>query len=468
MPFIGKRSHPMPNGKRFVSMRVKFVITAVVTGVSVITAALLLVTGSLHLFRRTYMKPERVNERMEEYIHSFATYVAEEQLSSDDAAAVVRWTRSHRAVYLVVVNGDDDAFGAAGGELWEGGSEPDRKPFFDPIISNDGSHGFSVDETSRMYAVGFQNGVHSVGLVDYSMSRVTDIIILSGILGAVALFLLTMLLYYHLQIRSIVSVSREVMAVSNGALEAEIESSRNDEIGQLAADVNSMRKAILEKMSEREAAWQANRDLLTSVTHDIRTPLTSLLGYMDLMGKDCENLTEEQREYLRICTRKAEQIKSLSDKLFLYFWAYNQAEYTPSAFETYECALLMEQLIGDSIPGMEAEGLSVHTDLSAISPEDRVRLPIEALRRVTDNVFDNVVKYADRRRPVSVRAEREEGMIRILFSNAVGKPKEHTSSTRIGEKTCIGIMEQIGGRYATAREGRIFTAILSLPLTIEQ
>ena len=78
MPFIGKRSHPMPNGKRFVSMRVKFVITAVVTGVSVITAALLLVTGSLHLFRRTYMKPERVNERMEEYIHSFATYVAEE------------------------------------------------------------------------------------------------------------------------------------------------------------------------------------------------------------------------------------------------------------------------------------------------------------------------------------------------------------------------------------------------------
>ena len=299
-------------------------------------------------------------------------------------------------------------------------------------------------------------------------SLATDLIVLGCVLLAIVLFLMVMLIYYHHQIRAIVLLSGEVRSVSEGRLESSISASRNDEIGQLAHDVDLMRRTILEKMAEREAAWQANSDLLTSMTHDIRTPLTTLLGYMDLLAKDNDNFTEEQKAYVRICTQKASQIKGLSDKLFLYFWAYNRAdsESSPPA-EVYECGLLMEQLIGDYIPAMEAEGLSISADLSAIHPEDRVAVQIDALRRVTDNLFDNAAKYADPSSPVSITAEREGEQVKLMFSNAIGPRREHTSGTRIGTKTCVCIMEQLNGRFETREENGRFTATLTLPLCAE-
>ena len=289
------------------------------------------------------------------------------------------------------------------------------------------------------------------------------LVLLVGVLSAVAVFLLVMLIYYHIQIRALVLLSDEVSAVSAGRTDAEITATRNDEIGQLAEDVRLMRQTILERAAEKERAWQANSDLLTSMTHDIRTPLTGLLGYLDLLEKDSDGFTEGQRAHLRICTQKAEQIKSLSDKLFLYFWAYNQAEAESTAdTESFACGFLMEQLVGEYIPAMEAAALTMESDLSAIGPDDRVRVRIEYLRRVTDNLFDNAVKYADPRYPLRMTAERDGGFIRICFTNTVGKAREHTTSTRIGVKSCVNLMKQMGGRFETYEGGGTFTAAIVL------
>lgn len=287
------------------------------------------------------------------------------------------------------------------------------------------------------------------------------LIVALGVLSAICTFLLVMLIYHHLQIRAIVQLSAEVEAVSMGRLEEAISLRRHDEIGQLAADVNRLRETILEKVAQKEAAWQANSDLLTSMTHDIRTPLTGLLGYLELMGKEEEDLTETQRDQLRLCIRKAEQIKGLTDNLFLYFWAYNQAESEKSIeTEPLACGLLMEQLIGDYIPALEAAGLTLEYDLTAIRPEDEVHVSAEYLRRVTDNLFDNIVKYASPDHPVRVTAEREEGYIRIRFENTIGSPRETAAGTRVGVKSCVNMMRMMGGSLKTEeREGRFWAEV---------
>lgn len=458
MPFVGDA---MPDGRRFVSMRVKFVGVMLVTGMTVLALALLLIPLSLRLFRWHYAQPDRVDQRLEEYVRDFAAYVAEEDIRSDDAAAVVAWTKRNRSVYLTVFNDADNHFGAAGGELWEGEDQPDMKPFFNEIISEE--YGATVDENGGVYAVRFSNGIHSVAVVDYSLSTGTDIILIIGVLSSILIFFLVLMIYYHSQTRAIVNLSRKVETVSGGNLQAELSSQRNDEIGQLADSVNTMRNTILEKMEERQQAWQANSDLLTSMTHDIRTPLTTLLGYMELLSADSDSLTEEQKSYIRVCTTKAEQIKGLSDKLFLYFWAFNRVE-PDSELENVEASLLFEQLIADYIPAMETEGLTVTADLSAIAPTDTVRIRVDSLRRVTDNIFDNLVKYADRRTPVTVVAQREGNELILRFTNAIGQRNDKTSSTRIGVKTCVNMMQMMGGRFeTTAEEGR-FTATMTLPL----
>lgn len=443
-------------------MRVKFVAVMLTTAVSILVMALTAIPLALQLFRTYHTQPDRVEQRLESYVRDFAAYVAEEKVRSDDATAVVEWTKRNRSVYLTVFNDADNHFGAAGGELWEGEEQPNMDPFFDKIISDEES--VNVDGNGGVYIVLFNNGIHSVAVVDYSLSTGTDTIIIVGVLSALLLFFVVLLIYYHTQTRAIVDLSHRVETVSSGDLEADLGSERNDEIGQLACNVDNMRDTILEKMDEKQQAWQANSDLLTSMTHDIRTPLTTLLGYMELLTADNENLTDEQKAYIRVCATKAEQIKGLSDKLFLYFWAFNRVE-PEGAMETVEATFLFEQLIADYVPAMETEGLTFTADLTALTATDTVHIYADSLRRVTDNIFDNLVKYADRRVPVAMTAERGEGRIILRFTNAIGHKSNKTSSTRIGVKTCVNMMKMMGGQFETHSDGTLFTATMILPTT---
>lgn len=456
LPLIGRTTR---DGKPFISMRLKFVFVMLITAAAVTLFALIAIPTALQIFRTVNTKPERVEERLDSYVRSFAEYVAEENIRADDAKAVVAWTRRHHSVFLTVFNSSDEQFGAAGGELWEGGEQPDMVPFFHKVMDEE-----STGEPSMVYVVLFANGIHNVAVVDYSLATGTDAVIIIGVLTALFLFFIVLMLYYHRQTRAIVLLSHDVEAISGGDLDATIGTGRRDEIGKLAEDVDVMRNTILEKMAEQDRAWQANSDLLTSMTHDIRTPLTTLLGYMEILGADNANLTEEQKSYVSVCTRKAEQIKELSDKLFLYFWAFNRAETeNASEFETYEAGLLLEQLIGDYIPAMEAVGLCISADLSAIRPSDTVRVHLDCLRRVTDNVFDNMTKYADRAAPVTIRAVREKGFITVSFTNNVKARAETPAGTHIGVKTCVNMMHMMAGRFETVTDGQSFTASMSLP-----
>ncbi len=466
----------MPNGRRFVSMRVKFVGMLWITGLSVVLAALILIPLALRIFRNAYTTPENTDARLERYVETFATYIAEEQVRSDDTAAVVKWTRLHRSVYLTVFTSttSDDHFGAAGGELWEGDDRPDMEPFFDKIIpSSGGSLGGATESApapptsneGTLYTVRFADGLCSVAVVDYSLSTYSDLIVAGGAILAVAIFFIVVIVYYHSQARAIVTLSREVEAVSGGALDSAILADRNDEIGCLARDVDIMRNTVIEKMDEQQRAWQANSDLLTSMTHDLRTPLTTLLGYLEILGneRESDNLTPEQRAYVGVCTTKAEQIKALSDKLFLYFWAYNRPD-SDGELESFDAALLLGQLIGDYIPAMEVAGLRVETELDAIPPSATIRVRMDCLRRVTDNLFDNLTKYADPAAPVRVTASVQVSRLTLTVQNHTSPTAEPTPGTRIGHKTCRNMMDLMRGTFAAEEREGVFTVTLTWPL----
>ncbi len=460
----------MPDGSRFFSMSVKFFGVLVVTGVGVVLGALILIPLTLQIFRNIYMRPDNVDARLEMYARQFATYVAREQVRSDDTAAVVAWTRRHGSVYLTIFSETDEGFGAAGGELWEGDDRPDMEPFFDEIIPDavgEGEYTVDLPTEGTLYNIRFANGISSVALVDYSISTATDLIVMGGVVVALAVYFLLILFFYRRQTRAIISLSHEVEAVSGGALDGVIAVNRNDEIGLLAHDVDTMRNTIIQKMDEQNRAWQANRDLLTSMTHDLRTPLTTLMGYMELLGADSseenQNLTEEQRTYIRVCSEKAEQIKSLSDKLFLYFWAYNRPE-CEMPLETVDAHLLFDQLIGDYIPAMEVAGLHIVGSPDAIPAGTIVRVQPDALHRVTDNLFDNLVKYADPSAPVYIITAVTHDSLTLRMTNTVAPCNDKSTGTRIGHRICRNMMEQMHGQFSVTTDENIFTAELTFPL----
>lgn len=452
---------------RFVSLRWKFALVLVVSAVTTLVLALLLIPLVLNLVLDVYTSQSQVDKRLNTYIQNFAEYVIEEDVRSDDAASVVKWTKLHRYVHLVVFEGDEAQFGVAGGEILPGDETPVMDPIFTDIISEENDQNDVIGNT---YAVRFADRICSVSVVDYSASMMYDSILMGGIIIAISCFFLVMIFYYHKQINAIVALSGEVERISGGELTADIDNHRNDEIGNLARDVDTMRTTIITKMDEEREAWLVNSQLITSMSHDIRTPLTTLLGYMELLSADTQNLTPEQKAYVSVCAAKAEQIKGLSDKLFLYFWAYHRGE-EDVPLEVYPAALLFEQMLGEWLLPMEGEGFSVQVSLKSLPHDAQIMVNVDCLRRIMDNLFDNIRKYADRAAPVCVSASvisaGEQPQVCLSISNKVGQPKEGSSGTHVGHRTCANMAELMNGEFSSQIQGDIFVANICLSVTAD-
>lgn len=444
-----------------VSIRVKFAVVLLISAVLVITAALILIPIAVSLITDFYMEPERVNDRLEDYINDFSDYVLEERITSDDAASVAQWSVFHRNVHLVVFGGENAQFGVADGEILEGDDVPEVG---DTIFSGNIPDSDSSDMTfGNTYIVRFADRVCSVSVIDYSGMAVYNGVHTVGIVIAMFVFFVILLVYHHRQTKAILNLSSEVEEVSGGALSAPIHSKRNDEIGGLARDVDIMRATILQKMEDQRAAREANGELITSMSHDIRTPLTTLLGYMELLQNDADTLTEEQRTYVQLCTEKAEQIKELSDKLFLYFWAYHVHEELVDT-EPCDAMLLLEQMMGEWGLPMETEGISLEVKAEDVPAGTRILVNTECLRRIIGNVFDNIRKYAHRSHPVKVtlRMAADQREVVIAFGNIIGNHQAKTTGTHIGHKTCVNMAQLMGGRFETSVRGNAFEAGLYL------
>ncbi|MET1168065.1 histidine kinase dimerization/phospho-acceptor domain-containing protein, partial [Bacillus velezensis] len=145
----------------------------------------------------------------------------------------------------------------------------------------------------------------------------------------------------------------------------------------------------------------ANRELITAISHDLRTPLTILLGYMDIIELNKYKTHEDLLQYIHNSREKAYQIKVLSDKLFEYFTVSSAAEEEEVEFEMYEGRALIDQLIDEQLVVLDDIDVQVQTD--AHHEEFLLEINLVAMRRVMDNIFSNIRKYADPGHPVHIQ-----------------------------------------------------------------
>ena len=105
-----------------------------------------------------------------------------------------------------------------------------------------------------------------------------------------------------------------------------------------------MRLSIIQKHQREKEAWDANSQLVTSMSHDIRTPLTSMIGYLDIIKSEKYQSAEELERYISSCREKAFQLKELSDKLFQYFLVFNSGE-NEKHLEVFDANVLLTQIL---------------------------------------------------------------------------------------------------------------------------
>ena len=275
------------------------------------------------------------------------------------------------------------------------------------------------------------------------------------------IFILLLLAFIRQKTSYIRQLEEELKILEGGDLSYPVSIKGQDELSALAAGIEAMRQAIQDRQAREEEAREANRELITAMSHDLRTPLTALMGYLDIVALNrCRDEAQRAR-FIEAGRKKAYQIKALSDKLFEYFLVYGK-DREELSLEEVNGEELIGQVVEDSLFDMESEGFRVKREAGAVAC--RLRVDVESIRRVFGNVFSNLVKYADRAQPVSVRYELDGGWLLIEFHNTLDTRQERGESTNIGLKTCEEIVRRHGGTFTSLQAGWQFSVSLRLPI----
>ena len=273
-----------------------------------------------------------------------------------------------------------------------------------------------------------------------------------------------MLLCMNRLTKRIINLSKAATIVSSGKLEMSISAPGSDELSSLARAMDEMRQSVIEQMSSESRAWQANNELITAISHDIRTPMTSMIGYLGLLSESDFSDIERCRQFSRSAYSKAMDLKSLTDELFKYFLVFGSAQLNLD-MESYDGRLLLEQLVSEaeftlSENGFKIQRVEFHGECSIMAD------PLY-LKRVVDNLVSNVMKYGDRAKQVMMISELKDKYLSLCISNSITRDLDRVESTKIGLRTCKRIMEQMHGDFNIENDGEHFSAELRLPAEIK-
>lgn len=285
-----------------------------------------------------------------------------------------------------------------------------------------------------------------------------------GISAAIAFlaFSLSFTALVHSKLQYIKALKEALESMAGGDLERPVTVLGRDELGELAAGMDEMRRSFLSQQYEEDQMRSANSRLVTAMSHDLRTPLTSLMAYLELLDRKKYANEDQMRHLIKQSLSQSKSIKDMTDKLFEYSLVY-ATQWEPPELEPADADDLIHSIWQEYAFALESEGFRVDLDGSPLDGTIRVSLPL--LRRAFDNVYSNLLKYADPTLPVAISWRRKGDRLVLRVMNAVSPHRDKKESTRIGLNTCQRVLALHSGGFDTTEADGVFTAIMTLPLS---
>ena len=201
--------------------------------------------------------------------------------------------------------------------------------------------------------------------------------------------------------------------IASGNLNYRIQEKGTDEIKNIAYNINYMAKEIGEKINAERDAEKTKTDLITNVSHDLRTPLTSVMGYIGLVIQNRYKDEDEMKEYLNIAFSKAERLKLLIEDLFEYTKLNNNGiTLTKTKVNLSE---FLSQLIEELTPLFDENKLTVYRKFET----EKISVLIDALKmlRVFENLITNAIKYSYKPGEILIGVYEKNNTVIVVFRN---------------------------------------------------
>ena len=283
--------------------------------------------------------------------------------------------------------------------------------------------------------------------------------------------------YRNYEIRHIIS---ELHYIAQGNFEYRIPPSKDADLQEFIDSIHVLVDSTIAAMEEERRLEQVKDELITNVSHDIRTPLTSVIGYLGLVEQERYHSTKEARSYVHTAYKKARQMKVLVDDLFEYTTV-RQTD-TPLNLITFDMVQLLEQLAIDFQIEAESKGMNIEIH----SSEERLMMEgdSEKLVRVFNNLLTNALKYGKDGKKIAIDIEQiGENHVQIAIKND-GEPipneaidqlferfyraetsrSQESASTGLGLAIAKGIVELHSGTITAETSNEWTKFVIDLPL----
>ncbi|MCR8644521.1 HAMP domain-containing histidine kinase [Paenibacillus sp. N1-5-1-14] len=249
----------------------------------------------------------------------------------------------------------------------------------------------------------------------------------------IVVFLAGFLFLYTVISRPIVhylsDITDGVMKIAGGDLSYRIPILREDELGTVAVNINHMADQLQERISRERELEQAKMELITYVSHDLRTPLTSIIGYLDLLNSRKVDDAAQQERYLEGAINKTQQLKTLIDDLFEYTrLTYGE---TRLSIQLIDVNSLLEQMLSEFESVAMEQGVSIRK-LSTLGPVT-LEVDAEKIVRAIDNLLMNALKFSYQPGEIVVSLSEHVDEIMIQIENE-GKPISKEQEERLFDR----------------------------------
>ena len=405
-----------------------------------ITLALVVAVGFFALCyymgrRIEYEQAKRgVDERV---VEKLKQYVEEKSVKSTDSDALMYWCRK---------------IGETGIEVFV-----DEQLVFSSVFDLS-KRDYTIVETGRdkerAIVVRFADGEADVLFYKYRGLFIKMLLI--GAMLSLFLFFGVVVIGIRREVDYIHMINEEIHILEGGDLTREITIKGSSEITTLAESVDEFRKSLQAQLSTIERLENSNRLMAAEIVHDLRTPLTSLMMYLDFAQGEIQGKEPQAEEYLEKAREKSVRLKNLIDQNFDYVTMKGYFIKEKQIVPAYD---VLSGYIGDILTYLEGEGFHVRSDVSYGNAG--IVIQREGIGRVFSNIVSNMTKYAKRDAEVFICCKEKEDYVEIRFVNAVRVfDEDKPESTGFGYRIIKRLMEEMDGKYIVREADGFYTTEL--------
>jgi signal transduction histidine kinase len=315
---------------------------------------------------------------------------------------------------------------------------------------------------------------------------VSIIVILNGTRfrqeNMVIIAMIYVLFYMIFMISYILKISRFVMATTKGTeeivsgnLNYTIEEKGRGDFLKIAHNINNMKAGVKEALKNEMKSERLKSELITNVSHDLKTPLTSIINYVGLLKKE-ELSNKDALRYVEVLDKKSQRLKIIIDDLFEASKMASGA--VDLEIEKLEVTSLLKQTLGEFDEAINNSELTFKLKL----PEEKVYANLDGKKtwRVFENLINNILKYSQAGTRVYISLKEEDNKIIIIMKNTSsyemdfeneeiferfkrGDKSRNTEGTGLGLSIAKSIIELQGGELSIEIDGDLFKAKVIVP-----